>query len=267
MSWKTTWGFSRQADYSNIEMVETSDWQFTEMDPFADEFALDGETFVQDALPEPLEQTQWEQLDAEALEDAQFDAEVELMYGEEVLEEAEVGLEVAEAIAESVEITAEISAGAIAGSIAGGVVTAALLLGSFFAGKSLLKKYKRSKLPEMADNNFMMGAVGYLVVGKIWLPCYIDNVAEHQKGADVAWAFYYDITHFPRWATVKVDDPTLQIVKPITTDGFWNMTPKMMFDKKLVEVGFFKEIPIGTRVKLTTPPHSSKEKRAPSAAE
>ena len=68
MSWKTTWGFSRQADYSNIEMVETSDWQFTEMDPFADEFALDGETFVQDALPEPLEQTQWEQLDAEALE-------------------------------------------------------------------------------------------------------------------------------------------------------------------------------------------------------
>ena len=96
------------------------------------------------------------------------------------LEEAEdvalLGAEVSEAVVESAEISAEISGGVIAGSIAGGVVAAALLIGATMAGNYILKYVKEHKLPEISDDDRYMGCTGYLIIGKIWNPFYVNEV-------------------------------------------------------------------------------------------
>ena len=138
--WKSTYAYSQE-----LEMQEFA-FETRELDPFTDDFEFDGESFLQDTKPEDLEQVNWEGLDAEALEEQTFEAEIEAMYesGEVVAESAEVvfdAAEVAEAVAESLEITAEVGVGvAVGGAIAGAVVSAAVVIGSTFAGMYLLKK-------------------------------------------------------------------------------------------------------------------------------
>jgi len=294
MSWKSTWTYTKEVYHMDeelaqkaeeliqpefeIEMTETlgkpqKDLGFDrvvddtvelhELDPFAEEFELDGEYFVQDMQPSTIKPVDWEVLDAEALEEKAFEAEVEGLYEEAIVvaeESAEIGVEVAEAVAESAEITVEVVGGvAVAGAIAGAVVSAALMIGATLAGNYLLKKYRESKLPSSSDNNPFNASVGYLVLGKIWMPCYIDFLEDNAKGNPVASCFYFDITHFPRWTRVHVNDPTLQLLAPITKHGFWELTPKMVYKNKLIEVGFYLELPVATRVRLTNP-HISRYK-------
>ena len=247
--WKSTYAYSQE-----LEMQEFA-FETRDLDPFADEFEFEGESFVQDARPEDIEQVNWEGLDAEALEEKAFEAEIEGMYegGEVVAESAEViaeSAEVAEAVAESVEITVEVGVGvAVGGAIAGAVASAAVVIGATLGGMYLLKKYRESKLPEMADDNPFNGSVGYLVLGKIWLPCYLEEVIDTKNGV-MAYAFYHDITNFPRYAALKVDDPTLQLLAPIRKWGFADMTPKMIRQGKLIDVPFYSQLPMGSRVKM-----------------
>ena len=244
---------TKDPDFSELDIGEDVGVETTELDPWADDWEMDGESFLQDAKPEDIEAVDWEMdpfvIGQEELEEKAFTvADQVAMEAGEAVESAEV----AEAVSESLEIAGEITEGAIAGAIGGAVISMALVIGSTMAGNYLLKKYRASILPEIADDNILMGATGYIVLGKIWLPLYVNEVIA-QKGTDVAYIFYRDITNFPHWASVYVDDPTLQIIKPITTWGFWKMTPKMVSNGVLIEVPFYRELPIGTRVKLTTP--------------
>ena len=138
--------------------------------------------------------------------------------------------------------------------IAGSVFSAALLIGGTIWGNKLLKKYRDSIIPEIADDNPFNGSVGYVIVGKIWLPCYLDEVVV-TKGVAFAYTQYRDMTEFPRYVGCRINDPNtpLRLLKPITKRGFSNMTPAIVQNGKLVNVPFYKELPIGTRVKLTTP--------------
>ncbi len=101
----------------------------------------------------------------------------------------------------------------------------------FLCGQVSVEKVQRSKLPEFAATTF----------------------CGEQKGTDIAYVHYRDMTGFPRWATVYVDDPSLQLLKPLTKSGYPRMSPKMILKGKLIDVPFYRELPIGTRVKLTTP--------------
>lgn len=143
-------GFKRRQfkidEYGNLEMDEmkTTEAGPEELDPFAEEFEMGGETIAQDSAPVEIEAVNWAELDAEAIEEKAFELEVEEMYGvEAVAVEAEVG----EAVAESVEISGAFVEGAISGSAAGYAVGAALSIGMTLWGESLLKKYRASVIP------------------------------------------------------------------------------------------------------------------------
>jgi len=234
--------------------------ELEELDPFAEDFEMDGETFVQDAKPSEISKVDWDTLDAEALEEKAFQADIEGMYdvGEAVVESAEIvaesaevaleSVEVAEAVGEAVLISAEVGAGAIAGAISGAVAGAALMIGMTIFGNYLLKKYKASIIPEFADDNPWNGSLGYVVLGKIWCPCYL-NLVEQQKDRYLAYVHYYDMTHFPRSVTLWLNDPTLQLLQPQRKGGYFDMTE---------EVPFYKEFPVGTRVKMLHPPYKGK---------
>ena len=239
-------------EYGNLEMDEmkTAEAGPEELDPFAEEFEMGGDSFVQDTAPLDVEAVDWAGLDAEALEEQAFELEVEEMYGvETVAVEAEVG----EAVAESLEISGAFVEGAISGSVAGYALGAALSIGMTLWGESLLKKYRASVIPEIADDNPFMGSIVYVVVGKIWLPGYIDAIVQRKKKTDVAYVHFYDLTKFPRMVGLEIGSDHLMFLKPITKVGFWEMGPKMIRGGSLIDVGYYRELPIGTRVKLTTP--------------
>ena len=134
MPWKNTWTYTKESydmdfelteAHGPIQEVEMSEFQIgeveenifgeevtrplEELDPWAEDFELDGESFFQDMKPADIEQVNWDALEmqtlkeqdaleVEMLEEKQFEAEMEGIYDavEEVGGAVEVGAEVAE---------------------------------------------------------------------------------------------------------------------------------------------------------------------------
>ena len=69
---------------------------------------------------------------------------------------------------------------AILGSIALGAISAAVMIGMTLAGNYILKWVKKHTPEKTADDNPLMGAICYLVIGKIWYPGWV-NVAYKRK--------------------------------------------------------------------------------------
>ena len=175
---------------------------------------------------------------------------VGLELGENIAEAEEIALEIGGAVAEAIEVGAELTAGAIVGAVAGGLLSIGAMLGSFFGGKALIAFAKKRHLNKWDDGDKFQGLVGYLVLGKIWCPMVVDVVDFNHKLV----IKYRDLTGFYRWVVIAHDDERVMFMNPPTNwrSTFMALKPQMVLakSKKLLELNFFKEYPVGTLVRL-----------------
>ena len=107
------------------------------------------------------------------------------------------------------------------------------------AGSYILKWVKKHTPEKTPDNNPLMGALCYIVIGKIWYPGWV-NVAYKRKVSKskvnpyahktiIAECWFRDIYGFYRYVTVDTQDPSFQLLKDPHKGGkarFLIMFPK-----------------------------------------
>ena len=158
----------------------------------------------------------------------------------------QIAITAAEAAAEVTEITVA----GVLGSLVTGVLSAAIMLGMTLAGNYLLRWIRAHHMDHLKDDDPIQGAIGWLLIKKMWYPMYIDLVDGGGKKKKEKWSIYFrDLTKYWRPFVVKAYDERVQVLKPIQKWGSENLLPKMYIHDKIVEVPFYKEFTVGTRIK------------------